>query len=60
MRRTYYTVEEHIRAFPHSRRSSLKRIEALEKTNAALRNKPRLKPQHKLNAFLKKIWEFLK
>ncbi|TAA49797.1 hypothetical protein [Shinella sp. JR1-6] len=60
MRRTYYTVSEKLQAEPHTRRTTIERLEAFEAKYAALRNKPRLKPQRKLNAFLKKILEFLK
>lgn len=51
MRRTYYTVAEKLQAEPHTRRTTIERLEAFEAKYAALRNKPRFKPQHRLNVF---------
>lgn len=51
MRRTYYTVAEKLQAEPHTRRTTLERLAAFEATYAALRNKPRLKQESKLNGF---------
>lgn len=69
MTRIYSTPEEHLKHYPEARTSTLAWIAirnakteqvARENAEEALRNKPRLKPQRKLNAFLKKILEFLK
>lgn len=60
MKRIYSTPEEHLKHYPEARTSTLAWIAKRNAVNEALRNKPRLKPQRKLNAFLKTIWEFLK
>lgn len=51
MRRTYYTVAEKLQAEPHTRRTTIERLEAFEAKYAALRNKPRFKQEPKLNGF---------
>lgn len=51
MRRAYYTVAEKLQAEPHTRRTTLERLAAFEKTYAALKNKPGLKRESRPNVF---------
>lgn len=60
MTRVYPTPEEHLKHYPEARTSTLAWIAKRNATTEALRNKPRLKQESKLNKLFKRIREFLK